>query len=456
MIWITIISIITISLSGCSTYIHPAFPIPLINVGYQSDEVAIAVDYFGVKHIARLECPTIGSDPCKLVYNRLKTGLPDFAYNWTPVPTGSTIHDVDIAVTDSGIAYITFIEEDYVSGDSILYGMRSDYLGTLAPIETTLPVTGSPIAVARGNVVYVVYQVNQYDNGSDTYYDQIKYLQLTNPAIGGYVDVCYYTVPCILHNAAVAWNGSLYVVYSYSSFSLRYADNYGDTGNMTNLHHVSTYFSSKADIDVNGGYNGGDPSTWNETVYIIYDDTRDFPGYSNGLFINYCPARSCTSQTIAVMPLPDGELWRLYGNPQITADVVNTAYYAFTALRVPSPNANVYAGLFQVGTTPPAPSQLTNDTAIESDARICLMSSIYAVGGWRSELGGGLFGDIAEYDTYLYSSRSVRHTISGLTEIDFSCNADWGAGIWNEQTGTVKQAWVSFNTYPALMPMIIK
>ncbi len=49
------------------------------------------------------------------------------------------------------------------------------------------------------------------------------------------------------------------------------------------------------------------------------------------------------------MPLPDGELWRLNGNPQVIADVVSTAYYAFTALRVPSPNANVYAGIFQVG-----------------------------------------------------------------------------------------------------------
>jgi hypothetical protein len=153
--------------------------------------------------------------------------------------------------------------------------------------------------------------------------------------------------------------------------------------------------------------------------------------------------------------MPDPELWRLSGNPQIIADTISTAYYIFTAHHVSSPNVNVYTGGFQVGVTPAAPTQATDTPGTEGDVRICLMWSLIPVTGWRMDLGGGFFGDIFQ-DALTSGKQKVRVTTTGAVELDMSCNADWGAGIWNEETGVGKQALVSFNTYPAMMPLIYK
>jgi hypothetical protein len=429
--------------SGCSTHIHPAIGLPFTEPGYQSAEVSIAVDYFGVKHIARTECPISGTDPCKLIYTRVKPGLPglsETAYSWLPV-AGQNVYDVDIAVTDGGRAFIVFRWDGQAGAtvSSELYLIRSDVLGVLIPVETTYAVHGKPIAVSRGGNIYVAYEVQ-----SSTY-SQIRYRMLNNPGVGGWVDTCFSTAECILHDAAVGWSGYLYVTYAQADY-LEYADNYGVSGDMTNHVYVSTYFSSKADIDINGNP---------EMVYLIYDDTREFPGFSNGLFINYCLANSCTSMTIAVIPMADAELWRLQGNPQVIADTVTTAYYIFTATHVSSPNINVYTGGFQVGVTPAAPTQVTDTPGTEGDVRICLMWSVIPVTGWRMDLGGGFFGDIFQ-DALTSGKQKVRVTTTGAAEIDMACNADWGAGIWNEETGIGIQALVSFNTYPVMMPLIRK
>ena len=296
-----------------------------------------------------------------------------------------------------------------------------------------------PIAVSRGGNVYVTYEVQS------TTYSQIRYKMLNSLGVGGWVDTCFSTAECILHDAVVGWNGYLYVSYAQADY-LEYADNYGVTGDMTNHVYVSTYFSSISDIDVNGNP---------EMVYLIYDDTREFPGFSNGLFVNYCPANSCTSMTIAVIPLADSELWRLQGNPQVISDTVTTAYYIFTATHVASPNINVYTGIFQVGVTPAPPTQMTDTPGTEADVRICLMWSVFPVTGWRMDLGGGFFGDIFE-DAIPGGRRKVRETTTGAVEMDMACNADWGAGIWNEETGIGIQALVSFNTIPVFVPMIKK
>lgn len=437
--------VILLTASGCSTYIHPAITLPLTEPGYESYEVSIAVDITGIKHIARTECYRDDPPPypCKLIYTRVApglNGLSETAYSWIPT-SGEYVHDVDIAVTDGGLAYIVY-RHDNRSGAAVpseLFYTRSDALGVPVQIEGTYEVTGTPIAVARGVNVYVAYQVL---SGGRT---QLRYRQLNNMSVGGWVDSVSSTTDYVLHDAAEGWNGAFYVTYLLGG-GLNYADNYGDTGDMTNHQYVSTYHSSIADIDVNGNP---------EMVYIIFDDTRYFATYSNSIFIVYCLANNCTSLTTAVMPLDNPELWRLQGNPQVIADTVTTAYYIFTARRESSQNFNTYFGSFQVGVPIPAPTQLTDTPEIENDVRICLMWSLFPVTAWRTDLGGGYYGDITEAD-YINIIKTVRKTTKGLKEIDLACNADWGAGIWIEETGVGKQAWVSFNTYPALMPIIKK
>lgn len=440
---IVILLVVVLNTSGCSPYIHTAIALPILTSGYQSGEIAIAVDFFGVKHIARTECPFSGSDPCILIYTRVRPGLPDHSETvdlWYTV-SGQTLHDVDIAVTDGGIAYIVY-RLDGRPGATVaseLFLIRSDVLGTIIPVETTYPVYGKPIVVSRGSNIYVAYGVRP---GT---YTQLRYRMLNNPAVGGWVDTCFPLASCVLHDAAVGWNGYLYVVYAQADY-LESANNYGVIGDMVDHPYVSTYFSSIADIDVNGNP---------EMVYIIFDDTREFVGFSNGLFIDYCLASNCTSVTTSVIPMPHPENWRLYGKPQVIADTISTAYYIFVGNHVSYPDISVYGGLFQAGVTPGDPIRLSNTPGAEADARICLMWSVDPVFGWRMDLGGGFYGDLYQ-DEFTAGQRKVRETTTGTEEMDMACNADWGAGIWNEETGVGKQALVSFNTYPAMMPLILK
>ncbi len=426
------------SVSGCSKYIHAAIRLPITEPGYESDEVAIAVDFAGVKHIARTECPVSGGDDCKLIYSRVQTGLPGLSetvYSWLPI-SSEQVYDVDIAVTDGGYAYIVF-RWDGRSGavvDSELWVMRSDLLGAPVLVEGTYKVNGKPIVVARGDVVYVVYDA---DVGTRHY---VRYKRLNDFGAGGWVEFVADTDYAV-HDAVVGWNGTLYVVY-YHMLELKYADNYGITGNMTNHILISAYSNDTPDIDVNG-----DP----EMVYIIFE--KDASSGDDELFLAHCLASSCSGITSVKFPLAAGLGWEITGNPQVISDMISTAYYIFTASNTSTYNQNVYVGNYQVGQPVTAPLQGTVTGENETDPRICLMWSVSPVISWRIDQGGGYYGDVFEFD-FVAGARQVRDTTTGMAESDLSCNADWGAGIWNEETPIDKQAWVSFNTYPGLMPMI--
>ena len=435
--------IIVLTASGCSNYIHQAVALPINNSSYTSNEIAIAVDYSGVKHIARLECPTSGSYPCQLIYTRVRPGLDNYsetAFYYQPLPPYS-ISDIDIAVTDSGSAIIVFRYNNY------LYYCVSNFICyDPIPLDTTYPLTFGikPLAVARGESLYVVYSVQ------DGAFSHIRYRRMSpDSTVGGWVDNTS-SSNFIPLDAAVGWNGWLYVVY-YQGSIIKYADNYLMTGDMVNKFTVDNYTQSTPRIDVNG---------FPAIVYIIYSQNN--PSASDDLYIGHCPADNCTvgitgTYVKETVPLDASANYQINGNPQVIADTFTTVWYAFTATWAGSPNMDVYMGSIQVGPPPIFSSlfQLTNTTEEEIDARICLTFSVNPVVAWREALTYGYYGNIKEFGFYS-GSNTVSDTTSGAMEFDFSCNADWGAGIWNEYAGGFKQAWVSFNTYPALMPMIIK
>lgn len=439
--------IIVISTSGCSTYIHAAIGLPITEPGYQSAEVSIAVDLFGVKHIARTECPISGSDPCKLIYTRVKpglAGLSETVYSWLPI-AGQSVHDVDIAVTDSGIAYIVYHYDGRPGAtvSSELWAMRSDQLEIPVLVEGTYNVDSKPIVVARWDTVYVVYNAGVY----------IRYMRL-NDGANGWVDHTPGT-SFVVHEAAVGWNGALYVIY-YHVLELKYADNYGITGDMTNHLLLASYSNEKPDIDVNGNP---------ETVYVIYSQALTGPGASDSLYLDHCIASSCTSMTHETINLDPSLHWKISGNPQVIADrgldatLGNFAYYIFTAHNAGDLIDEVFEGFYKAGITTPDPFAVTDTPDTEADPHACLMWSYIPVFSWREYLSVSFFGDMYEQDIYPYvytTQRLVRHTTTGAAEIDMACNADWGAGIWNEETGVGKQAWVSFNSYPAMLPIIMK
>ncbi|MGA9397215.1 MAG: hypothetical protein WBV22_03050 [Anaerolineaceae bacterium] len=441
---IALLVAISLSTSGFSTFIHTAIPIPLTAAGYESDEIAIAVDYSGVKYIARTECPTSGVGKCKLVFTRVAPGIAGHSITlYSELPTVGTYSDVDVAVTDSGIAFFVYRWTNDAGTLSYLEYRRSNDPSSLHLIETTLFVSGKPIAVARGENVYVVYSAQSVNY----YYLLYRRLNPDTPVWGGMVDYNA-SVNYTLFDAAVGWNGYLYVLYLDNPNTI-YADNYGVTGDMTKRFAVGSYTNTAPDIDVNGGLGVF------ETVYIIY--YRFNIATPDDLYIGHCPANNCISGVTyfnEIFPLDPAQNYKIWGDPRIIGDIVNTAYYIFTATRVASPGRNVYAGGFQVGTPLAVPTQMTDTPEAEADAQICLIASVNPVAAWHIDRLDGSFGDIFEFD-FIKFLRTVRKTNSGTAEGELACNADWGAGIWNEDTG-VKQAWVSYNTFPAILPLIKK
>ena len=101
----TILIITSLLLSSCSNYIRTAIPINISNPGYESFQVAIAVDFFGVKHIARSECPIGTTTNCKLIYARAYSGRVIDFWTWEPGTAYSGVDELDIAVTDEWYCY---------------------------------------------------------------------------------------------------------------------------------------------------------------------------------------------------------------------------------------------------------------------------------------------------------------------------------------------------------------
>ncbi len=100
--------IIVLTINGCSNYIRKAVPINIANPGYEAYKVVIAVDYFGVKHIARSECPIGTTSNCILIYSRATSGGVIDMWSWSSSAEYSGVYEFDIAVTDSGTAVLAW------------------------------------------------------------------------------------------------------------------------------------------------------------------------------------------------------------------------------------------------------------------------------------------------------------------------------------------------------------
>ena len=116
----TILIITSLILSSCSNYIRTAIPINISNPGYESYRVAIAVDFFGLKHIARSECPIGTNTNCKLIYSRAYSGGAVDYWTWVPGTDYSGVYELEIAPTaDDGNAVIAW--NTYKTSDGKLH-----------------------------------------------------------------------------------------------------------------------------------------------------------------------------------------------------------------------------------------------------------------------------------------------------------------------------------------------
>jgi hypothetical protein len=440
---ITLVAIIALALSGCSREIHRAIQIPMSDASYQIKDIDVAVDYFGVKHIVARVCSISVPTDCQIVYWTATSGQPDVVYAWYP-PTGFIgMEDPAIAVTDSGVAAIAWETARSAGGAYATMFVLSTALGTVSEISPAYTAV-EPRLVSKGNFIYAVQSVNEGGHFS------IRYRQLVGGSTSGWVSEHggSKTSDDVLMDAAVSPSGNLYVVWWRTpSGDIMYADNYGDTGDMTNrFGFISGAFDyTMPRIDVNGSP---------EVVYVTY--THQLLASSDLLVIAHCPANGCAYPPDIELPLDTSKQWNVTSEADVIADTGNTAYYVFNATNTDTPgNIEVYEGYFQEGLAYYT-ANASNTPGNDGIPSIGLMWSIIPVSSWVTG------NDIYQFDAYPFilpyaSLRLIHHAAATIFTdgTNMSCNADWGTGVWVVD-GSPDQAFVIYNTYPAMLPAIRK
>lgn len=438
--------IIVLNASGCSNYIRKAVPIPIANPGYETYRVAIAVDYFGVKHILRSECPIGTITNCILIYSRAYSGQVINYWTWTPSASYNGVFELDIAVTDSGTAVIAWNTNKTSGGAHTTLFMEANLPLT---VEELMPgyvaADRDPLLVSRFNVVYAISEVF---SGS---YIALRYRQILGGTAGGWVSEIGVSYASVLADAAVSPSGWLYVAYRHTpSFDICYADNYGNSGDMTNrfliLADVVSYSNPR--IDVNGNP---------ETVYLAYSE--DSSGANDTVYLGHCPANGCTISPptfVSEYPLDTSKHWNITSTVDIIADTATTAYYTFAALNDDTAgDYEIFEGYTQSG----SPMEVQNISSLSGPdgyPTIGLTASYVPITTW---MHGGT--DIYEFEKFLfYEYQRKIHSagnsiLTSYNQREMSCNADWGAGIWI-QNEAADRAYIIFNTIPTFIPIIIK
>jgi hypothetical protein len=437
--------VFVLTATGCSNRLHKAVPINIANIGYEVYRVAIAVDYFGVKHIARTECPIGTSTNCKLIYSRAYSGGATDIWSWSSTTDYTGVFEIDLAVTDSGTAALTWNSTKTAGSVKTTLFMLTSDPWTVQELMPGYVVYDSPLLVSRYNVIYAI---NQVYNGS---YLALRYRQMIGGSASGWVSELGISEASVFANAAVSPSGWLYVTYRHTpSFDLCYADNYGTTGDMTNsfvlLGGVPSY--REAAIDVYGSP---------EIVYLAY---FNHTGTTNdNLYLGHCPAIACTIPTfVSEYPLDVSKHWDIDGELSIVADAGVNAYFVFRAKNDDTVgDYEIFEGYTQSG----IPQGVVNISSLAgSDAypAIGLNAGYIAVTTWVH--GNNAIYEFETLPTYFYFyQRKIQTTsnpiITWSSGRDMSCNADWGAGIWIEDEAA-NRAYFIFNTLPSFLPIIIK
>ena len=446
--------IIVLSASGCSNYIRKAVPIPISNAFYESYQVAVAVDFAGVKHIARTECPIGTVSDCILIYTKVISGNPVDMWSWSSSASFVGVQDLDIAVTDDGVAVITWGSERLADHESTDLCVLSENLSNIFEL-TPYPVIsiGQAHLASKLDTIYAVFPVKE---GA---FSTLRYTQLTGGSLSGWVSETGTGKNNIVSDLAVSPSGYLYVTYrrKYGD-DIWYFDNHGVTHRFEILSGAFAYTDPSVDVN-------GNP----ETVYMAYaqnialsPSTKD-----DALILAHCPANNCTfSGTFTTeLPLDTSVDWDIDGNVDIIADAgpipfitsAVTAYYTFKASNTGLTQYDIYEGIFQIG-QPHLIVNISNTSNEEDEPSIGLMFSWVPVTGWVEG------ADIFEFDAFPFPPFSygalrkihhASHPILGYPGWDMACFADWGAGIWHEDDAA-HRAFVIFNTYPAMLPLIKK
>jgi hypothetical protein len=454
---VVLLVVLSLLVSACSRYVRSAIPIPISNPGYESHEVAVAVDYAGVKHIARIECPLGLGYNCTLIYTKVISGNPTDVWSWASSPGFTQPEYPDIAVTDGGVAVITWRAQRSPGADYTHLAVYSTNLAVINEL-TPLPViaSGKPLLRSKLGYIYAVFQV---EDGAGS---ALRFARLTGGGLSGWVSATGTELNQIVSDFAVSPSGYVYVIYRrFYGGDIWYFDNYGGVEHRFEILSGALSYSYPS-IDVNGNP---------ETVHMAYVQNIDpFPlPDEDALILAYCPANNCTLPGTFTTELPffgSSEKWDIDGAVDIVVDsgpiplvtATNTAYYAFKAKNTTTTHYDIYIGIFQVG-QPHAFVNISNTIEEEKEPRIGLMYSWIPVTGWLQGNNVYQFDGFPFFPFIYGETRLIHHSTLPIRDvalgIDMATFADWGAGVWVVDD-SADQAFVIFNTYPSMMPLIRK
>lgn len=451
--------IILLSLSACTRDYPP--PAPLANSGflYQANDtapLAIALDASGTSHIARLECNQDSPYQCRILYQAFASGRQLALQPWLP-DNGYTFRNPDVAVTDSGLAVITWQNCETGSNNCSTWFMRSSDLFSAIVLEIGTFSQNRPLVLSRGEYLYAIHEVRISATASGLRYCRILAASTDCHWVSGHADDGTFRADPA---AAITSLGTLHVNYlqkAVGSMTAWYADNSGNTNadmdaapnHTLNMGSATRFLPPAAAIETDDGY-------------IYFALARDELA-SDAMDVFYINPFNTADGGIKSYNLDAGKQWAIYGRPSLTASS-STSYVAFAALTTDHPQqTDIYWSSFSAGDASPSnPSRPypTNLTAGDYDCD----PVITQVSGWAF-IGWHICGfPPATNDVYFYSvtGGQIIHSANwqGRGTLDMASNGDYVAGIWNElytdAAGEKLHTWLAYNANMLWLPVVKK
>ncbi|PWH20494.1 MAG: hypothetical protein DDG59_00015 [Anaerolineae bacterium] len=436
----------TLVLTACIPGIFPPTPL-LANTGYNLDTLtnptAIAIEPNGRKSVFWLEKEGTTRN---LIYWRTHFGEPTLAVSRQDRFAAAP----DVAVTDSGTAYLVWYSYNPTSSQNVFYtATLSEGSTSINPVELYAgALYDTPIlirVIARGETVYVVYPA----------YGCLRYKRLSpTPAEGKVAD---YLIPnSSLQNLQVTIDSS-------NKLHVAWVEKGNPMGN------VFIRYNSNATItparDMNQGWNFG-PSTDspgdvlditvadtppNEKVYLIYRFG------SNQLYYGTCLANGCPSMPTTKINLSPSTwlIWELKA-----VGIGSSVYVAFLAQN----SSTTFNELFYITNLAanPAEQRITNSDYSKANlhmVRVQWQSTYLPLVGWRRYTPSPPY---ALDDAYVWapnyglrqvftSTSTARHQGS-----DLAANGEWVAGVWAAETNGRVVPFLSGNAYLSSLPLVSK
>jgi len=453
-------------LSGCILGVAPVQFLP--REAFASvEEVALAVGANGVKHYAWTEC--FGEDAtytCVLVYSRVATGAVIYSYGFV-TPIGNFTRYPDVAVTDSGDAYVVRSEctdfNDCVDYWTVFPAINPGGVEPVANLLHTSEVDSedSPVVVARGTDAYAAHFV------TESGFVRLRYRQLTGGSRTGYIDGT--TQLPIEPSLAIDADGDLHAAWIRNPPAdtlVAYANNKGAAGNFnapTVFDGGFDYVMTRPDVALDS----------DERAYIAYSINI---GSDDTIKVRCQDTFSDCYRDVTLLTVPevDGG-WNVYRN--VDLEMIGLQPQVVFAATHDSETHNEVWWFRPPSAGGIDPTRVTNTTNENEGApRIVGENSTAGdipVVGWRTyELNavgsqaptgnpGTCFGDVFVLFSSTSNMRQVfedRGTCAN-SGFDLAANGPWVAGVWTDEESAqieAHAAWTTFNTYRVDLPLVKK